>query len=100
MTVPTPTTLQLAAANPSGDAAQRGAAIYFAQGCQSCHGPIGDAPGNLALRGRGETGAIRRGRSGMPAYGADQISDAQLADLEAYLQTFAGQQQGTTPRQS
>lgn len=97
--VPTPTMLQLAAANPSGDAAQRGAAVYFAQGCQGCHGPIGNAPGNLSLRGRGETGAIRRGRPGMPAYGPDQLSDAQLADLETYMQTLAGQQQGRAPEQ-
>jgi mono/diheme cytochrome c family protein len=50
--VPSPTFAQLAAADPNGDAAQRGASVYFAQGCQSCHGPVGDAPGNLALRAR------------------------------------------------
>jgi hypothetical protein len=26
----------------------------------------------------------------MPAYGTDLISDAQLADLQAYMATFAG----------
>jgi mono/diheme cytochrome c family protein len=93
LTVPTPSPSQLAQADPQGDGAQRGAAIYFAQNCQACHGPIGNAPGNLALRGSGETDAIRRGRAGMPAYGADRISDAQLADLEAYLRTFGGQRQ-------
>jgi hypothetical protein len=50
----------------------------------------GDAPANLALRGAGETGTIRRGRPGMPAYGTDRIGDAQLADLQAYMRTFAG----------
>ncbi|MBV9581208.1 MAG: c-type cytochrome [Chloroflexi bacterium] len=88
--VPSPTFAQLEAADPNGDAVQRGASVYFAEGCQSCHGAVGDAPGNLALRGAGETGAIRRGRPGMPAYGTDRISDAQLADLQAYLRTFAG----------
>src|SRR5579864_6220441 len=88
--VPAPTFAQLQAADPNGDAAARGAAVYFAQGCQSCHGPVGDAPANLALRGGGETGAIRRGRPGMPAYGTDRISDAQLADLQAYMRTFSG----------
>jgi mono/diheme cytochrome c family protein len=93
--VPTPSPTEVAQADPQGTAAQRGAAVYFAQDCQACHGPTGNAPGNLALRAAGETGAIRRGRSGMPAYGTDRISDAQLADLEAYLRTFAGQRQGT-----
>jgi len=97
--VPTPTAAQLAEADPQGDAAQRGAAVYFAQGCAACHGAVGDAPGNLGLRGAGETGAIRRGQAGMPAYGADQISSAQLTDLEAYMSTFSGQQQGLPPGQ-
>jgi len=88
--VPAPTFAQLQAADPNGDTVARGAAVYFAQGCQSCHGAVGDAPANLALRGGGETGAIRRGRPGMPAYGSDRISDAQLADLQAYLRTFSG----------
>jgi mono/diheme cytochrome c family protein len=88
--VPAPTFAQLQAADPNGDAAARGAAVYFAQGCQSCHGPVGDAPANLALRGEGETGAIRRGRPGMPAYGTDRISDAELGDLQAYMRTFSG----------
>jgi mono/diheme cytochrome c family protein len=88
--VPSTTLAQLETADPAGAAAQRGAAVYFAQGCQSCHGPVGDAPGNLALRGGGESGAIRRGRPGMPAYGTDLISAAQLADLQAYMATFAG----------
>ena len=64
LNVPNPTFAQLAAADPAGDSIQRGAALYFAQGCQTCHGPVGDAPGNLALRGVGESGAIRRGRPG------------------------------------
>jgi mono/diheme cytochrome c family protein len=88
--VPSTTLGQLDTADPAGSAAQRGAAVYFAQGCQSCHGAVGDAPGNLALRGAGETGAIRRGRPGMPTYGPDRITDAQLADLQAYMRTFAG----------
>ena len=44
---------QLEVADPNGDAVERGAAAYFAQGCQSCHGQVGDAPGNLGLRGGG-----------------------------------------------
>src|SRR5262249_33436492 len=67
--VPSPTFAKLAAADPSGEPVQRGASVYFAQGCQSCHGAMRDAPGNLPSRGGGETGAIRRGGPCMPAYG-------------------------------
>lgn len=90
VSVPNPTFAQLQAADPTGDAVHRGAAVYFAQGCQTCHGAVGDAPGNLALRGEGESGAIRRGRPGMPAYDQSRISNAQLADLQAYMATFTG----------
>jgi mono/diheme cytochrome c family protein len=89
--VPTPTTDQLAMADPNGDAAQRGAAIYFAQGCVMCHGAVGNAPGELHLRGGHEAQeAVRRGRPGMPAFPQTQITDAQLTDLIVYLDTFRG----------
>ena len=87
--VPAPTEAQLAVADPHGDAVARGAAVYFAQGCQLCHGAVGNAPGELALR-ESETEAIRRGRAGMPVYGTDRISQAELSDLVAYLRTFGG----------
>lgn len=100
LAVPTPTTEQLAEADPHGSPVQRGAAIYFAQGCQTCHGAIGDAPGNLGLGGgRQAAQALRRGRPGMPVYSTEQITDAQLADLSTYMDSFAGQQQGLQPGQ-
>lgn len=90
--VPAPTSEQLAVANPNGDATQRGAAIYFAQGCDSCHGAAGNATGELRLRGGGREAsqALRRGRPGMPVYNPTQITDSQIADLAAYMNTFAG----------
>ncbi|HLZ09580.1 MAG TPA: c-type cytochrome, partial [Chloroflexota bacterium] len=89
--VPAPTMAELQVADPQGNAVQRGAAVYFAQGCQYCHGAVGKAPAGLGLRGGGgeSTQAIRRGRRGMAAYGTDVISDAELTDLEAYMATFA-----------
>jgi mono/diheme cytochrome c family protein len=63
--------------------------VYFAQGCQLCHGAVGNAPGDLALR-EGDSETIRRGKNGMPAYGTDRISAAQLTDLLAYVRTFRG----------
>lgn len=90
--IPAPTPEQLAVANPAGDAVGRGAAVYFAQGCQSCHGAVGNAPGELGLRNTREAQeAVRQGRQGMPHYDQNYISDAQLTDLVAYINTFAGQ---------
>lgn len=81
-----------AQANPAGNAVQRGAAVYIAQGCQSCHGTPDAASGELALRGGGQESAqaVRRGRRGMPAYSSAQLSAAALADLEAYLTAVGG----------
>ena len=89
---PDPTAEQLAVANPHGDAIQRGAAVYFANGCNLCHGAVGNAPGELGLQGGGREAneTVRRGRRGMPHYDTNQISDTQLSDLVAYMNTFRG----------
>ncbi len=42
---------------------------------------------SAARRGRG-TQVIRRGRQGMPAYGPDVLTDAQLSDLVAFMSTL------------
>lgn len=90
LSIPEPTAAQLAAADPALSRQTRGAAIYFALGCHLCHGPEGDAPGELSIRGRIETEIVRKGDDrGMPAYGKDVITDAELADLETYLLRFA-----------
>jgi mono/diheme cytochrome c family protein len=90
LAVGAPTAAQLALADPAGDRMARGAAIYFAQGCHLCHGAEGDAPGDLAIRGRVETEIVRKGdERGMPRYGVERISDAELTDLEAYMLRFA-----------
>ncbi|HLQ35600.1 MAG TPA: c-type cytochrome [Chloroflexota bacterium] len=87
--VPTPTAEQLQATNPAGDPAQRGAAVYFAQNCQRCHGPVGQAPEELAIADLSDLReSVRRGRPGMPTYGPDRINDDQLQDLLAYMRTF------------
>jgi mono/diheme cytochrome c family protein len=94
--IPTPSAEQLAMADPAGDAVHRGAAVYMAQGCASCHGVTGEAPGDLALRPRERelSEATRQGRRGMPAYGPGQVTDAQLADLSAYADTFPDRPRG------
>lgn len=90
--VPTASAQQLTYANPAGDLPQQGAAIYFAQGCQACHGPTGNAPGQLRLRNTREANdAVRNGRPGMPAYGPALIPDPDLQKLIAYMNTFNNQ---------
>ncbi|HLY67342.1 MAG TPA: c-type cytochrome [Chloroflexota bacterium] len=85
--VPTPTAEQFGAANSEGDATQRGAAAYFAQGCQLCHGAIGDAPDELGIQDISQLrDTIRRGRPGMPVFSSSKLSDAQIADIQAYLE--------------
>lgn len=88
--VPAAAAQQLAFADPHGTAAQRGAAVYFAQGCADCHGPVGNGPGELALSGPTDASAIRDGGHGMPRYPAGRLPDAQLADLLAFVATLNG----------
>ncbi len=85
----------------AGDAGAvgRGAGVYFAQSCAQCHGSVGNGPGDLNLtRGPGELDeAVRKGRPGMPSYGADQVTDSDLKDLTAFLHSLANPAQSRTP---
>jgi len=74
----------------SADSPRRGAAIYFAQGCVTCHGPTGQAPEqlNFDVNSPDTVKAIRQGVAGMPRYGTDAISDDGMKDLLAYMATF------------
>lgn len=88
--VPAPAERHLAQADPFGDSVARGVAVYFAQGCHRCHGPEANGPGQLAIRGRIGMEVVRTGDpAGMPQFGVDRISPAELADLEAFLLRFA-----------
>jgi mono/diheme cytochrome c family protein len=77
--------------NPAGNAAERGAAVFVAQGCAACHS-VGGTGGLSPLRGGGgeSSQAVRQGVAGMPSYSAAQLSDAELADLNAYLTSASG----------
>jgi mono/diheme cytochrome c family protein len=77
------------------DSLARGASRYVTQGCASCH----------ALEGRGglvgprivgadeETIAtrVRQGPVGMPRFSAAGLTDAEIADIAAYLQSLGTQ---------
>lgn len=89
--IPTPTAQELAAADPAGSGASRGAALYLALGCVNCHGAGGNAPGRLELRATDQRAvrAIREGtEEGMPAYSTDVLSEADLHALLEYIATF------------
>jgi mono/diheme cytochrome c family protein len=73
-----------------------GERVYLRIGCQACHGTVGHggaaprlAPNTLPLPGF--TTWVRNGTpgwtiaTGMPAFSVDVISDADLADVHAYL---------------
>ena len=73
-----------------------GEAVYLRAGCQSCHGTVGHggaarrlAPNTLPLPAF--TTWVRNGTpgwtfaTGMPAFPASVIGDADLADVRAYL---------------
>ncbi|HEX6513664.1 MAG TPA: c-type cytochrome [Chloroflexota bacterium] len=86
--VPTPTSQQLSAADPNGGAVQRGAAAFYAQSCHLCHGPTGEAPEELAIQDISQLrDTLRRGRPGMPVYASSKLTDAQIDDVLAYLES-------------
>lgn len=97
LAVPTPTSDELAFADPhSTDPSARGAAVYFAQACAQCHGPVGDAPGDLAIGpGRDSVRSaqefedmLRKPDAAMPIRSASDVSTQEAQDLLAYIQTF------------
>ena len=83
------------AAAPAGDAA-RGRALYMKNMCYSCHGTVGQG----GERGSGPritphpfpweafVQAVRRPREAMPRYAPEFVSDQELADIHAYLESI------------
>ena len=64
----------------------------FDQNCNSCH-PNGGSGAGPSLKGRNLSAQrienqVRRGGGGMPAFSQSQISDQQLQDLVAYIQSL------------
>ncbi len=86
----------LAQSRPDRAAIANGESVYLRVGCQACHGTVGHggaaprlAPNTLPMAGF-ETW-VRNGTpgwsfaNGMPAFPPYAISDADLADIRAYL---------------
>ncbi len=81
--------LPLAAQN-----AENGKRLYMRNGCYECHGTVGQGAGNnptapkLApkpLTVQAITTYIRKPAGGMPPYTSKVMSDADIADVRAYL---------------
>ncbi len=77
---------------PGGDAG-RGKAAYMKHGCSACHGTVGHG-GDRGSGGRiaydvwpweAFTRTVRRPRESMPRYPVEHLSDAELADIYAYI---------------
>ena len=84
----------VAADEPRGDPAE-GKRLFLADGCYQCHGTTGAgggmagptlAPGPLPLEG--VKAKLRTASGRMPVYTAALISDAQIADIVAYLRSI------------
>ena len=83
---------------PPGDAAE-GKRLYLATGCFTCHGRSGQrgalngpAPilAKTAMPFDGFMGQLREPTNEMPAYSEIVMSDKQIADIYAFLQTLPG----------
>jgi mono/diheme cytochrome c family protein len=83
---------------PPGDAGN-GKRVYLATGCFTCHGRAGQggayngpAPvlAKTALPFEGFKMQLRNPSNDMPAYSEPVMSDKEIADIYAFLQTLAG----------
>ena len=87
-------TATLLAQTPAGDAAN-GKKLFLRDGCYECHGYAGQggvAGARIAAIGLNAQGLIHYVRApggAMPAYTDKVITDQELTDIHAYLQTMA-----------
>jgi mono/diheme cytochrome c family protein len=91
-------TMALAQDAPQGDAAN-GKRIYLADGCFTCHGRSGQggaytgpAPilAHSALPFDGFKGELRNPANDMPAYSEAVLSDKDIADIYAFVESLPG----------
>ena len=85
----------LQAADPAARApsAERGRQLFMSVGCRHCHGTDGQGSGAGAklapdpLPAEALAAFIRATNTQMPAYSAQVLGDADVADIAAYLRT-------------
>ncbi len=73
--------------------AENGKQLFFKNGCYECHGTVGQGGTGPRLAPRPLTAAaltayVRKPGAGMPPYSAKVMSDAEAADIRAYLATI------------
>ena len=79
-------------ASAAGDTAvTRGEALYVSEGCATCHGLAGRgapvAPPIAGTKLSTLRQRVREGPAGMPRFSTGALTDAELADIEAYLES-------------
>ena len=80
---------------PPGDVIV-GKRVYLANGCQNCHGTVGQGGGpgpvlaDTGLPYEAYAGQMRTPQNTMPPYDAALMSDRDLADVYAYLRSLPG----------
>ena len=83
---------------PSGDPVN-GKRVYLADGCFECHGRAGQggqfnyqtpALAQTALPVESFVAFLREAPNDMPSFSSDVLSDKEVADIHAFLQTLPG----------
>jgi mono/diheme cytochrome c family protein len=83
---------------PKGDAAA-GQKVFLADGCYECHGRVGEGgafngPAPILAKTKlpfdAFKGQLRNPSNDMPPYPDTLVSDQQVADIFAYLQSLSG----------
>ncbi len=73
---------------PAGDVA-KGKALFMKNGCYECHGTVGQGGTGPRIAPRtGSIAYVRKPAAQMPPYTAKVMSDADLADVLAYLMSI------------
>ena len=75
--------------------AENGKRLYMRDGCYECHGTTGMGAGAVGAKlapnpipVEGIVAELRHPRQAMPQYAPSVISDAEIADIHAYLMTI------------
>jgi mono/diheme cytochrome c family protein len=106
----TATSGQQVSRGASGNA-ENGRLVFEKQGCNKCHGAQGEGVGaagstggvpriaSTALALPAFVQLVRNPKGQMPPFGSQKVSDAELADVYAFLRalTSAGKQEAATP---
>jgi mono/diheme cytochrome c family protein len=73
---------------PAGDAT-KGKALFMKNGCYECHGTVGQGGTGPRIAPRtGSIAYVRKPAAQMPPYTVKVMSDADLADVLAYLMSI------------